>query len=171
MSMLDIIITAVLGLSALRGFRKGIISQAISIVALLVGIWATIHLSDAVAGQLVRHFDFAAEHTWAWAFLTTFALAVALVFLAGRFAASLLESASLGIVNRLLGLAFGFAKGLLMVSSVLVALTFAGVISKNQEGKSRLVGPVRSITPKVFPSIRSYALSAVEQLRRDAPED
>ncbi|PID90387.1 MAG: colicin V production CvpA [Bacteroidetes bacterium] len=161
MAISDIIILVVLAFFGIMGFRKGFVDQVLSIVAILVGIWATIHLSDVVAAKLTEQFDLSNDHMWAWSFLVTFGMAVGLVFLAGRLVTKLLEAVSLGIINRLVGLAFGLVKGVLIVSVVLVALTLVRVVDEEPEGK--LIGPVRSVASLVFPSIRDYTVTTIRE--------
>ena len=49
MNWLDLLLIIILGLAGIMGFRKGLIAQVIMVVALLLGLWAVIHLSDWTA--------------------------------------------------------------------------------------------------------------------------
>ncbi len=175
MTTIDIIILAVLALAGLMGYRKGLISQVIIILALLVGVWAAIHLSSAVGGMLVENFAFARQNTMAWSLAITFLLAVVGVFILGRFVEKALQAIHLNLVNRLLGFALGVVKGLLLVSMVLTALEFGGVmqdIDRTEDGKEALlVGPVRAFAPTIYPSLKEYGLRAMETIRSTPIED
>lgn len=151
------------------GFRKGLILQVVILVALLGGIWAAIHLSSTVGGMLVENFEFARQNTLAWSLGITFLLAVVCVFLLGHFVEKMLSVVHLGIVNRLAGFVLGLLKGLLIVSALLNALEYGGVLKDIDRGKdgqkALLVEPVRSIAPKIFPSLKEYGQKALDAIR------
>lgn len=71
MDWLDILILILLGASAWKGFRRGFIIELASLVGLVLGIWAGIHLSDRVIEALDLEVKGAAtaflmRSAWCW---------------------------------------------------------------------------------------------------------
>jgi membrane protein required for colicin V production len=121
MTGFDVIVLAVLFLSTLLAFVRGVVRELISIAAWIVGFVAAITYAGVVAEMLsgfavtplVRH-------------VIAFALILLVVLIAGGFLAWMLRSAvhaiGLGFVDRFLGGLFGLARGVLaMVAFALIA--------------------------------------------------
>ena len=77
MNILDIIILICLVPSLIQGLRKGFISQAISIISLVAGIWASAKFADLVGGWLAQYIT-ASEQVLK---LVSFALVMVVVFI------------------------------------------------------------------------------------------
>jgi len=91
------------------------------------------------------------------AFAITFILIVFLISLAGKILTKMAGFAALGIVNKLLGGAFGLLKMAFLAS---VVIMFFGATNEeidlvNEESleDSKLYAPVKTIAPAVLPSI------------------
>jgi membrane protein required for colicin V production len=114
MTGFDVVILAVVFLSTLFAFAAGVIREVISLAAWIVGIVAAVAYSSDVA-TVFSGFDIspAARHVLA------FALILIVVLIAGGIVSRLLRGAvhavGLGFVDRLLGAAFGLARGLAVV--------------------------------------------------------
>ena len=121
MTGFDVVVLAVVFLSTLFAFAAGVIRELISLAAWIVGIVAAVAYSSDVAVVFAR-FDLtpAVRHVLA------FALILIVVLVAGGIASRLLRGAAhaigLGFLDRLLGGAFGLARGAAVVMAfVLVA--------------------------------------------------
>ena len=57
MNYVDIILAAPLLLGAFKGFKKGLIIELISLIALAVGIWGAVHFSDFAVQLLAENID------------------------------------------------------------------------------------------------------------------
>ncbi len=121
MTGFDVIVLAVLFLSTLLAFIRGVVRELISVAAWVVGFVAAVTYADAVAQTLSGlPVTPVAQHVIA------FALVLVVVLIAGAFVAWTLRSAvhaiGLGFVDRFLGGLFGLARGVLAVMAfVLIA--------------------------------------------------
>ena len=57
MNILDIIILICLVPSIIQGLRKGFISQAISIVSIVAGVWASANFANLVSDWLAQYLE------------------------------------------------------------------------------------------------------------------
>jgi membrane protein required for colicin V production len=125
MNGLDLALIAVVGLSTLFAFARGVVRELIALATWVVGIVVAFQFSGTVAGWFSR-LDMApaAIHVLA------FALILIAVMVAGALVARMLsgvvKAIGLGFVDRLLGAVFGWVRGLAVI--VLFAL-IAGVTS------------------------------------------
>jgi membrane protein required for colicin V production len=155
MNYVDLILGILLILSAINGFSKGFVEELAGLVALILGIWAAIHFSDAVGQYLTENFHWTFKHLSIVAFIITFLIVVILVQIIGSFFSKLVKAVSLGFLNRLAGLAFGALKGALILSILLVIFDKLDkdvhLIAEKTKAESRLYTPVRNFAPGVFP--------------------
>ncbi|MDR1758112.1 MAG: CvpA family protein [Bacteroidales bacterium] len=111
MNWLDIVIALPLCWFGFKGSRHGLVREVTGVLALILGIWATIHFSGYLAAYfgntlLVRTLAFA----------LTFIIVLALVHLVGMFAEKIIKIIVPSFINHLLGLIFGLSKVVLVCS-------------------------------------------------------
>ena len=114
MNAFDVAIVAVIGLSALFAFARGIIREVIALGAWVVGFIAAI----AYAGDLANAFtwlNMTPVATQALAFVLILVIALIVGALVARVLAGLIRAIGLGFMDRILGLVFGVARGLIVV--------------------------------------------------------
>ena len=92
----DIVVLILLGVSAVTGFFKGLITMLTSLVAILLGAWLTMKFSYVTGGFLQSHFNFDGQYVTVASFVITFLIVVLGVHLLGRTIASLVKAISLG---------------------------------------------------------------------------
>ena len=151
MNALDVVILVPLLWGLYRGITKGFIIQLASLVALGLGIFAAIKLSDKVAAMIKENVEASTSWLPLIAFAVVFITTVVLVFLLANFLEKVLKLAALGWLNKLMGAIFGLAKYLLLLSGVLFLLQisekhFSLIPPKIKEG-SLLYQPVAKIIP------------------------
>ena len=159
MNIIDVIILICLVPAVFQGYRKGFISQAISIVSLVVGIWASARFADMVTVWIAQYIT-ASEPVLK---LVAFALILILVFLAlgliGRLLESILNFAFLGWVNRLLGIVFSLLKTLLIIALVIILFNSLnsniGLVKPETLADSALYQPIKNLADVVFPFIKN----------------
>ena len=120
MNILDIIILICLVPSIIQGLRKGFISQAISIVSIVAGVWASANFANLVSDWLAQYLE-APEQVLR---IVSFAIIMIVVFiilgLIGKLLHGIIQLVMLGWVNRLLGAAFAFAKAILILGVLIL---------------------------------------------------
>ena len=127
MNYLDIIIAIILILFAIGGLRNGIIREAFSLVAFLGGIYGAFKLSDYVGKWLGEIIDVSPEWMSVISFIIVFIALALLINWLGNWLAQLVESISLGFIDKIGGIVFGIAKGFLLVGVLILLLDFFGI--------------------------------------------
>ena len=157
MNYIDIVLGILLILSAIGGFRKGLIVELASLAALILGIWGAIKFSYVTSEFLVENFDWKWDHLNIVSFIITFIVIVILVHIVGNVVNKLVETVMLGFVNKLAGLVFGILKGALILSIILVVFDKINddveILSEETKAESRIYEPLRNLAPSIFPFI------------------
>jgi membrane protein required for colicin V production len=157
MGIIDIVLGALILFGLVRGFMKGLFVEVASLVALIAGVYGAIHFSNFAAEFLQTKTEWDEKTINITAFAITFIVIVLAIALAGKALTKLADFAALGIINKLLGGAFGALKIALILSVVLNifdkmnnTITF---IDKENMEDSVLYIPVKSFVPLIFPNI------------------
>ena len=117
MNIVDIVIIAILALSVLVGLWRGLISEVLALVTWIAAFWVAWLFGPAVAAHFSR---------WIESPLVRLVVGYGLCFIAVlivgalvRFGITrLVDGTGLGGTDRLLGMIFGFARGLLLVTLI-----------------------------------------------------
>lgn len=129
MNVLDVIIGIILILFALAGLRKGLIIEAFYLASFIVGVYGAMFFSDAMAVWLSTFVKADGELIAIIAFVLTFIAVMILVRFLGRLISNIVEAVSLGIVDKIGGSIFGFFKGALIVSILIMTMNVLGLSS------------------------------------------
>jgi len=141
MNYLDIIIAIILILFAIGGFRNGIIREAFSLAAFFGGIYGAMMLSGWVGNMLGKVINVSPEWMSVIAFMIVFVGLAILINWLGGLLANLIDSISLGFIDKIGGIVFGVAKGFLLIGVLIIVLDFFGikdVLDENVRKKSVL---------------------------------
>jgi membrane protein required for colicin V production len=157
MNYIDAIIIIILGLALIRGFINGFVKEAASLAALVLGIWGAIKFSSFTAAKLYDYFDLSGKYVGIISFIITFAIIVVIIHFIGVILDKVVEAASLGFINRLLGIVFGFFKSVLIMSVVFVVLNAIEArkpfLPKDKIEQSMFYNTISDIAPAIFPII------------------
>lgn len=153
-NVFDILVIIVLAFSAYKGYTKGLIASAASIIALLLGVWGAIHFSDFTAGYLVELIHVQQKYMSIIAFAVTFVLIVIGVHFIAKAVEKVTEAVALGIVNKIVGLAFGVLKAAFIISVILVILNTANekfrLMDEGFKEESMFYDPIQKFAPSIF---------------------
>lgn len=152
MSIADIIIGVILILFAIAGYKKGLIIEAFYLASLIIGIYGAMFFSDFVADALSDLINTKPEYMALIAFLLTFILIAALIRYLARIIKDIIDNLFLGIIDQLGGLVFGFIKGALIISIVIMILNITGLSENinNKAKKSFLYSKTESIANVLY---------------------
>lgn len=157
MNYIDIILGVLLIISAISGFRKGLVVELASLAALILGIWGAVKFSYITSEFLVENFDWKWDHLNIASFIITFVVIVILVHIVGSTVNKLVETVLLGFVNKLAGLVFGILKAALILSIILLVFDKIDddmeLLSNETKAQSRMYEPIRNLAPTIFPFI------------------
>ncbi len=153
MNYLDIIIAIILLLFGVKGFRKGLIIEVVTLLAFAVGIYGAMHFSDFTAEHLKEFMEINPKYLNTTAFVLTFILLVILVNIIGRMVTKLIQAMNLGFFNKLGGAVFGMAKGVLLCSIMVMVLNnfqLLGIVKPEVREQSKLYPYIEETVPYVY---------------------
>lgn len=159
MNILDIIILICLIPALIQGIFKGFISQAISIISLILGAWASARFAGVVCQWLSQYLSGSEQTLKIAAFVLIFILTIVILTLLGRLLEKIVTLVMLGWVNRLLGAMFALMKWLLVMG--LLALAFNSInetfqlVDPELIAQSHLYPMITGIADIVFPYLKN----------------
>ena len=126
MAVLDIIIITITVAAAIWGIFKGFISQIISILAIILGIWCASKFTGLLTAKAIGWFNLQiAQNTLnIISFAIIFIVVLILAHLLGKGIEKLVKLSLLGWVNRLLGLLFGALKAIIIMGIAVSAIEY-----------------------------------------------
>jgi membrane protein required for colicin V production len=124
MTFFDLIVLALVGASLIAGALRGFVRALIATLAMFVGVVVAAR-SYETAGSFLHALNLVESNAAAnaWGFLLLVGGALALGFAAGQLLKGSLKRARLEWMDRALGAAFGFARGMAVCCVIYLALT------------------------------------------------
>lgn len=175
MNWIDLIIVVLLIIAIVRGFTDGLVREVASLAALILGIWGAIKFSSFTAGKLYEWFDMSGQFVGLIAFLITFGVIVVIIHFIGIIADKVIDAASLGFLNRVLGMVFGFFKSVLILSVFFVILNAIDArrnfLPEEAIAQSKFYIPIADIAPLIFPVIGEGVYERSFDRFRKRPEE
>jgi membrane protein required for colicin V production len=175
MNWLDATIVIILILSLVTGFINGLVKEVASLAALILGIWGAIKFSTFTAEKLYDYFDMTGHYVGVIAFLITFGIIVVIIHFIGILADKVVSAASLGFINRILGIVFVLLKSVLIMSVFFVVLNAIDArkpfLPKKTIEESKFYNPISDIAPVIFPIIGEGGFNRSFDRFKKKPED
>lgn len=125
---MDLVFGGLIAYGGFKGFRKGVIVELTSLLALVLGIYGAIQLSGYVAEQLTYYIDWDKRYVDLASFGLTSAGIIFGVSLLGKMLTSLAKLVMLNGVNQMLGLLFGGLKLAVFSGVILIFLMKANAL-------------------------------------------
>jgi membrane protein required for colicin V production len=160
MNFIDLFIVAVLIWFGYKGFRKGLIFELVSIIALALGVYGGLKFSDKTAEYLTKYVD--SEYLNVASFTVTFLVILLLVFAAGKVIEKIINLVALKLINKLLGAFFGILK-MALILGVLITIVESydsklGFLPKDIKEESMLYNPLLNTANQILPEIEKNNL-------------
>ena len=127
-NIMDLVFGGLIAYGGFKGFRKGVIIELTSLLALVLGIYGAIHFSGYVAEQLTSYIDWDKRYVDLASFGLTSVGIIFGVSLLGKMLTSLAKLVMLNGVNRMLGLLFGGLKLAVFSGVILIFLMKANAL-------------------------------------------
>ena len=121
MNILDIIILVCLVPAVVVGLWKGFISQAISLISIIVGVWASARFANIVGEWLVKYLTVSESVIKVISFILILVVVIVVLYLVGRMLEGVIKLVTLGWLNKLLGVIFSLAKCVIILGVVVIA--------------------------------------------------
>ncbi len=149
MNKLDIIFIVIISVTLIRGFLRGIVKELIGIGGIIGAFWVATNYYPLISPYLSKFIGNSQLVTIA-SYASLFVVTLLIIFFIGSVIRELLKNLSLGWLDKLGGGVFGFVKGVLICSLLLLLLTFAMSPRNNLLVDSRLSPYVTKITQKII---------------------
>jgi len=163
MNALDIIILVPILWGVYKGFRKGLIIELTSLIALWLGVYSGIHFSNLLAAFLQKNYSLHSVYLPIIAFAILFLGIIALLFLIAKLTERFLKLILLNWLNRLLGAIFGGLKFALLISVLFFIFSRVeqkfGIIPLNAKTNSVLYQPISKLAPAIIPILKSIKIA------------
>lgn len=157
MNFIDVLIIVPVIYAGWKGFKHGLIIEVFTLLALVVGLYAGIHLSDGVSAWLKKTFSWDSEYLPVIAFTITFLAVGAMVYFAGKAIEKVVKIANLTPVNKILGIGFAVLKMIYIVSVVIVLIESydekSDFFPEEKKESSLLYEPVKKVSTTTIPGI------------------
>lgn len=138
MTIVDIVIIVTALASVSIGFLRGFVREAISLAALLVAIWAAMHLGPMAGGWLGGTIESTEAQLWAGRGLI-FIVILAFGALLGWTISKIIGMSGLKGIDRALGCLFGFARAVLVLGLFALSGRYAGLSEEDWWLNSRIM--------------------------------
>ncbi len=156
---LDLFIAIPLLWGMFRGFRRGLIIELCTLMALILGVYGAATFGDMTGAYLESEFHTNPRVSHVLAFSIIFILIVVVVFIFGKVLEGLIKIVALGLINKLFGLLFGMLKFALILSGIFFMLNgfplTDELVSRKMKNDSYLYAPVAALAPKLFPILKN----------------
>jgi len=167
----DIIFIVIFIWAAYKGFSKGLLVQAATFAALVVGIFGAVKFSGYTTSLILNKTNLEGEYLPLISFALTFIAIVILVHFSARVIEKLIQAVALGFVNRIAGSLFSISKWLFLVSTILVVIntihSYKPFLPEDKIKESRLYKPVSGLAPLIFPYLK---FNKVQEFYNDADQ-
>lgn len=159
MSIIDIILLICFVPALINGIRKGFISQVISIVSLIAGVWVSYEFSSIVGAWLGQYIEASENVLKIIAFAVIMLGVFCILGLLGKFLESIISFVMLGWVNKLLGVAFALLKTGLIVGLIIMVFCSLNnnlhLVSDEALAESVFFTPLKNASYTVFPYLKT----------------
>ena len=158
MNIIDIIILVCCVPALIHGFSKGFVSQAVSLVSLILGAWLSFKFSVPFGDWLKSFADLPGTVLHVIAFALILVIVMLLMGLIGKLIEKAVKIVMLGWLNKLLGVVFALFKAVLVIGLVIILLdaiyNLIPFFSSDTLKESILYRPIKDIANIVFPYLK-----------------
>lgn len=159
MSIIDIILLICFVPAIINGVKKGFISQVISIVSIIAGVWVSFEFA-AIFAEWIGKYIQASENILN---IVAFAVIMVGVFvvlgLVARFIEGIVKFVMLEWLNKLLGVVFSLLKAGLIIGLLIMLFSSLNnnlhLVDEQVLAESTLYTPLKNMAYTVFPYLKS----------------
>jgi membrane protein required for colicin V production len=141
----DFVIIAIIGISIIISLFRGFLREMISLLSWVVGVILALKYAHVLAAHFGNIID--SVHL---RYLVAFVLIVVGVIIVGAIINAIVgilirKSGGIGVLNRLVGILFGFARGVLAVAVVIMMLQVSNAVNSGWYSSSQLAPHFKSL--------------------------
>ncbi len=154
MNYFDIIIAAVLVWAFYSGYKKGIVHMIISLLAIVIGIYAAIHFSYMVLDYIADFMHKDKSELLIIAYILTFVIVFLLMHFVGKILDKFLDAVALGFMNKIAGGALSVGIRVIVLSLALWMFDQANqiypLVKQKTLDNSTLYNPIKDLSPVIL---------------------
>ena len=158
MNIIDIIILVCFVPAIVQGISKGFITQAISLVSIILGVWLAFHFSKPAGDFLEGFIDLSGPWLHAVSFALILLVVVLVLNLIGKGLGKVVKLAMLGWMDKLLGIVLAVVKVFLLIGLVVILFDALnskfGFVPQQTVDGSVLYKPLKDAVDVVFPYLK-----------------
>ena len=139
MIWVDIVIPAVILISALFSVMRGFVREALSLLGWLAAFWVALNFSTGLAEQFLMSIPVPSVRMVV-AFTLLFVVTLVLVAIVTRLASQLVQRTGLTGTDRMIGMVFGIARGVVIVSVLVLLASMTAMPQDPWWQESHLIG-------------------------------
>lgn len=161
---IDYLLIGILGASAIVGVLRGFVKEALSLMGWILAIWGAWRFGPAVAAWLPDFLDDGTVKIW----IARLTVLIGVLFVSGLLSwlvSMLIDKSALSGTNRVVGMVFGLARGVVFAGFAVYLLEVAGLDEEPWWPDSKLIPYVAPIAQK----LSELAAEGMEML--DPPVD
>ena len=173
MNFIDLILILIILLFAIQGFRKGLIYEVASLAGLILGIYASFHFANYLESYLTDYLNVPEKYSTVTAFILIFLLVVIALHFVGKIIENIIDLVALGFINKLAGIVFGLAKGIVLLSLAFLILDHFDkeLISKENKEESFFYKPIASVAPLLWQGFEEYGRDKLPDTSKSPKKD
>jgi membrane protein required for colicin V production len=160
MNLIDLIITIILIIAFVRGYKNGLIKEIMSLISVFVGLFIALYFSDFVKRILIEKFQYQSNFIDIVSFIITFLIAFYVLKLLTNITDKLADMVFLGWLNNLLGGVFSSLKSILILSFLVIFFEKINInnlfVKQEKLNEIKWFQPIKNINNMVFPLINSW---------------
>ncbi|UCE08301.1 MAG: CvpA family protein [bacterium] len=172
-AIIDLAIIIILSFFIYKGFKNGFITEFRRIVGTVVGLVLAVRYMSDLSLLIYGVVNISPIFITIFSFVLIFTIVtLGLSFLLKKFLDAIKFSIVLGSLDRVFGLAFGLAKGAIVVSLICALLSmapFSGSI-RDEINKSLLFDPIRDVLPLAYSTAKLVFKNRYKPLFREIEE-
>lgn len=157
MNALDIVIFAILIYGAIKGYIKGLILEASSLIGVIIGIYLAKIYSDNAAASMQEWFDLSQRYAQPMGYFLVFVFVVLICHFIAKLVDRIVKVVLLDWLNKGAGIFFGLLKYALVLSIFLNVFQAIDnkvkMIKQEKKDSSLLYNPIKNFVPTVMPYI------------------
>ena len=157
MNSIDIVIVILVLWGAINGFIKGFVVQSLTLVALVLGVWAGATFYEPIGNYLAGQFSISTKIMQIVSFTLIFIAVLIVMHYISMLLTNALGKSVVGKLNRIGGVIFGMAKMAFITSIFIVIIqkfdTRHKLLTEETTSQSKLFAPVAKIAPSIFPHL------------------